>query len=390
MGYKANLWKMYAINLFLMMHLFAAIIIPFFTEWIGFNFTQIFLLQAWFMASIFFLEIPTGTIADRYGRKASIALAAFVNAAAALIYANTTNFFVFMFAEFLWATAFALLSGADQALLYDTLKKIRKQKIAKKVFARYQQAGSIGIILGAPLGSMIAAATTLRMPVLLSALPLTVAGLIALTLAEPLTRRKIETTRYWKIMKEGIKYFTKHGTLKILAFDMALVAAITHFIFWFYQPMLTNAGVGIFYFGFMTVGMNIVAIALLHYIDQIEKFFGTRKLIFVSTIVPGLCFVAAGLTNFLPVVIVAPLLIMGFKAIREPIFGHHMNRYIPTPKRATVLSTVSMLRRFIIAAIYPFIGMLTDWNFSYTLMILGAVLIAMAFFSKVEESMVKE
>ena len=42
---------------------------PSFTEWGGITFTQIMFLQGWFMAMIFIFEIPTGSIADYFGRK---------------------------------------------------------------------------------------------------------------------------------------------------------------------------------------------------------------------------------------------------------------------------------------------------------------------------------
>jgi hypothetical protein len=43
--------------------------VPVFREWGRLSFTAIFALQAWFMLMSFLLEVPTGTVADRFGRR---------------------------------------------------------------------------------------------------------------------------------------------------------------------------------------------------------------------------------------------------------------------------------------------------------------------------------
>ena len=59
-----NIWKLYAVRLIFWMHFISAVLIPFYRDWGSISFTQIFFLNAWFMLCNFFLEVPTGTIAD--------------------------------------------------------------------------------------------------------------------------------------------------------------------------------------------------------------------------------------------------------------------------------------------------------------------------------------
>ncbi len=83
-GLEGNLLKMAAVRLLFWTFLMSGVVIPFFREWGRLSYTQIFLLQAWFMLMNFLLEVPTGAVADRFGRKASITAGCFLMAVATL------------------------------------------------------------------------------------------------------------------------------------------------------------------------------------------------------------------------------------------------------------------------------------------------------------------
>ena len=73
-GYASNVPKLYAIRLLFWMQFFAAVLVPFYTDWGGITLQQVFLLNAWFFLCNFLFEVPTGTVADFMGRKWSLAL----------------------------------------------------------------------------------------------------------------------------------------------------------------------------------------------------------------------------------------------------------------------------------------------------------------------------
>ena len=82
------------------------------------------------------LEIPTGVIADRFGRKTSMILGSLVLSIAALIYGSIPHFYNFLFSEFLFAVGITLISGADKAILYDSLKENNQEHLSIKIFNR--------------------------------------------------------------------------------------------------------------------------------------------------------------------------------------------------------------------------------------------------------------
>lgn len=385
---KKNIIKLYLFSFFISLHFIGGVIVPFFTVWGGLSLTQMLILQSWFLICVFLLEIPSGTFADFFGRKKSLSLAVIANIAGALVYSSMPNFYVFMLGEFLWAIAVALLSGAEHALLYDTLKKIKSTKLSKTVFSRYESSHLAGIMIGAPIGSFIASIAGLQAPMFYLVIPFAMALLISLTLKEPYTTRKTKKRSYLKILKTGVKYFFKHRVLKILALDMIVIMTVSYFMIWFYQVMLGNAGLDIAYFGFVHAGFVLSQILIMNNFNKLEKILGSKKrLIFLSSLITGLMFVLGGLTTFLPIVIIVILVGGGFGLSRRPLFASYFNKYIPSDKRATVLSSISMMRRLSVAIVNPFIGMLADWSLANTLVLLGIVAISFSFISKVEEDM---
>ena len=65
--YRANIWKMYLFEFLTSLHFISAVLIPFFADWGGISFTQIMILQSWFVFVTFVAEVPTGVVADYLG-----------------------------------------------------------------------------------------------------------------------------------------------------------------------------------------------------------------------------------------------------------------------------------------------------------------------------------
>jgi MFS family permease len=388
-SFAANIQKMYLMKLLYNMYFYSAVIVPFYTEWGGIKFSRILFLNAWFMFWNFLLEIPTGTVADFLGRKVSLLLGCIVGAAGVLIYASYPHFLVFLFAEVILSLSYTLISGADEALVYDSLKKINQTHISKKVFSRMESLKLTGIVIGAISGGFIAKYLGLRMPMLLQAVPLAIAGVLAASLKEPEIAQEKPTvsfSAYRKILADGVKYFWRHKILKLLTLDMVIVFAFAWIIIWFYQALLKTAGVDIAYFGIVHAFMSLSQILVINNFLHLEKWLGSKKrVLFLSAFLTGVFFILLGVASSAPVVIAGIILCAGFGLSRGPLFSNYMNKYIPSDKRATILSTTSMLRTFSIVVVNSVSGLLADWSIPNTLLLLGMAVIVFSFLSKIKE-----
>jgi MFS family permease len=371
------------------MYFISAVIVPFYIEWGGIKFSQILFLNAWFMFWNFLLEIPTGAVADFLGRKVSIILGCITGIIGIMVYVSYPNFIIFMIAEVIFGVSYTLLSGADEALIYDSLKETGQTQFSKKVFSRMESFKLAGIVVGAVAGSFIAKNYGLRITLTLQAVPIAIAAFLACTFKEPPVWEKKPTLSfrsYKKILTDGVRFFIGNRVLKLLTLDMVVVNAFAWIIIWFYQPLLKKVGVDIVYFGFVHAGMSLGEIFIINNFIRFEGWLGAKKrLLFFSAFITGVAFIVLGFTHYMPLVIAAIILSAGFGLTRGPLFSSYMNKYIPSDKRATVLSTTSMLRTFAIVVVNTFAGLLAAWSIPNTLLVLGVATVIFAFLSRIKE-----
>lgn len=126
----------YGFSFFKDLFFVSGVLIPFFTQWGGISMFQVQFLQSWFMFWNFILEVPTGVVADYFGRKKSVILGLIFYGIGVLIYGFIPSFYMFLVCEFILALGVALMSGADKALFFDSLKDIGEEKECKKLFGK--------------------------------------------------------------------------------------------------------------------------------------------------------------------------------------------------------------------------------------------------------------
>lgn len=385
--YENNIWKLNLVRMFFWMHFFSAVLVPFYTMWGGLSISHIFIINSWFMLCNFLLEVPTGTVADFLGRKTSIAMGYVIGVIGAFVYVSMPNFYVFLVAEFIFAIAFTLHSGADEALAYDSLKVIKRTDTSKQVLATMESYKLGGIVIGSICGGFIATKWGLAMPMKFYFIPATLGFLISLTLHEPPVKKRDEEKKaYLAILKNGLDFFFKHTILILLTVEAVITNAIAWAIIWLYQPLLMRAGMSITYFGFVHSFVCITQIILLSKITLLEEWVGSkRRLLLAGSVLTGISYIVLSMTNWLPLIIFAIVVAFTFGLTRVPLFNAYMNQYIPSEMRSTVLSVSSMFRTLTIVVFNLVTGYLAEWSLSGTLAVLGVILIVVSALSKIEE-----
>ncbi|MFH1781867.1 MAG: hypothetical protein ABH835_04630, partial [Patescibacteria group bacterium] len=214
--------------------------------------------------------------------------------------------------------------------------------------------------------------------------PFIFAAIITLMLVEPKRFEKIsESKRYIDALREGTKYFATHKILKIFAFDLVLVGSLAWFIIWLEQGIFMNFGIDIKYFGWLHALMVLSQIIVISQFKKMEIALKAKQnLIFFSALIAGAMYLLLGFVSFIPIVIFAIALIAGFGMGRETLYINYMHKYISSDKRATVLSSVSMMHTFVLIIITPLVGMMVDWSMKYTLIILGILILFVALISR--------
>ena len=382
-----TIWRYYAYSFFLNLSFFAAVLVPFFTDWGHISLFQTQLLQSWFMLCIFILEVPTGAIADFFGRKYSIALGAIIYGVATMVYGSTPRFEIFILGEFLMAAGVALASGADEALLYDALIESGKEKESKAILARAHTMKLLAIFIAAATGGLIVKQWGLNAPMYLTSIPYIFAAIIAFSIKEPAHQSHTsEKKRYITILKTGVHFFYTHNHLRRLALDGILVAAGGYFVMWLYQPLLQTIHIPIYYFGLGFMLLTASEIFISANFIRLEKLMGSSKKYFqytaLLTALPF--FLVIAMPNIYTIGIFI-ILSGGFGWTRQELMAASMNKHIPSEHRATVLSSISMFRRFVLVLLNPLVGFIASKSLYGALFFVGLLPLAIFFFSPITE-----
>ena len=384
--YKGNIKKLWLYKLLLNLDFFSGVLIPFFIDWGRISFTQVMILQSWFMFWIFILEVPSGVIADKIGRKKTLIISALAFSIGPLVYASYPNFYVFLLGELFFAIGLSFSSGAIEALLYDSLKQIGREKDSKNTFLRLGSFSRLGILISAPLGSIIAKLTNIRIPMLITFIPYFIALIVALFLKEPPVTKVTEKKDYKTIFYKGLKNFSSNKVLRLLALDLLVISTTAYFWPWLYQLILMRLGISIALFGVVHSLLVLSQIIILHSIPRIESWFKSKKaVLLLGGLVNGIMFIITAITKNAILGVLAIIIGAGFGLTRSPLITNYLNKYIGSQERATTLSMVSMLRRIMLIIINPLIGALAQWSLSTALIILGSVSILYTLFSSIEE-----
>lgn len=356
---------------------FTAVIVPFFTDWGGLSLLQVQLIQSWFSFWVFVLEIPTGAIADKIGRKTSITLGSVTTGLAVLIYGSFPSIAIFLLAELLFALGYTLISGADQALLYDTLKENHQEGESNKVFGRADALHKAGIMLAAPFGSLLAASYGVNAPMLASSIPFFLAAIIGWSIKEPKIHTDTQSPNYLHIVKKGFLTIRHNSAIRTLAVDSLLVSAAAYFLIWLNQPLQLLVGIPVSYLGFTYSLMMAIEILVLSNFSFFEKYLGKGKSYIKKTaLLTSLGFFAAALAPSYWTVALFIVLVAGFGYTRATYITSIANKYINSGERATVLSSISMFRRFAIIVINPVVGYVATRSLPLALFLVGLLPLA--------------
>lgn len=352
---------------------FSAVLVPFFTDWGHISMFQIQLLQSWFSLWVFALEVPTGALADKLGRKHSIALGSLIVAVAVLIYGLIPNFYIFLLAELLFALGYAFTSGADDALLYDTLKEEGREDESKKVLGKANAIHLLGMSAAAVIGSVLAEKLGINAPTYLTAIPMLLAAIVGWSIKEPKIHSEgSESPSYMQIIKTGFSQMKTKPILRSLAIDSILVSSAGYFIIWFYQPLLTNVHTPLKYFGYFHALLLITQIFISANFTTLEKLLGKDDKYLKSTaITTTLAFILVAIYPSLTTIIIFIMIGGGLGLTRSTYIIGLAGKHIGSRERATVLSSIGMLKRLTLVVLNPIIGYMATRSISFAVLLIG-------------------
>ena len=371
MELRHNILKMYLLKGVLWFMVAMPIIILFFQEH-GLSLTQIMTLQAIYSFSVALFEIPSGYIADLFGRKQTIALSTVFSFAGYLVFSFYGGFYAFAIAQILVGIGGSLMSGSDSALLYDTLLETGDKKAYTKIEGRNYAIGNFSEATAGILGGFLAV-SSIYLPIYVQTGILFLSIPIALSLVEPKMHKEEKMDRSLSAIFGVVKFaMIENIKLRWLIIYSSAMGVATLSMAWFAQPFFKEINIPLAYFGILWAGLNFSAGLTSfnsHKFDKSEK----GNMLFYLALAMAVSFLFLGInTSIFGLIFI--LIIYLLRGVVTPILRNEINENTTSNKRATVLSVRSFIIRISFAICAPILGYLADnYSLSYSFYVLAII-----------------
>ena len=373
MSIGSNIWKLYVIKTSKWMTLFMPIIWLFYEE-NGLTITDLFVIQAIYSVTIALIEIPSGYVADIFGRKNSMVIGTFFGFLGILIYSLSFDFDGFLLAALCLGIGQSFISGSDTALMYDSLVEINRSDDFIKLEGRTISMGNLAEAIAFVIGGFLAE-ISLRTPFYYQVGIALVGFTVALLLSEPKVHRLQDgKSKPWKNIKMIIHYaMIENNILRAYIFYSAIFGAATLTMAWFVQPYFKTLGLEVVYFGLIGAGLNLAVAIPSFYAHVIERKIRTKTLLSLLLLIIVACYFTVAYINSLWGLLLL-LLFYLTRGVATPVLRDYMNRHIPSNMRATVMSIRSFIIRVLFASTSPVFGYVADlYSLQYALYLSGSL-----------------
>lgn len=312
-----------------------------------FDAAEVLLLEAIYFASVVLLEVPSGYLSDRVGRRPTLLLAATAWALgyAALAFGGT--WWMFAAGQVAVAAGMAFNSGTDNALVFESLSALGRADEVAAVEGKAQSWSAISMALSALAGGLLAS-VDLRLGHGLSAVGAAVAFGVAWFFDEP-TRLGV-ALRPWAQIR-GVRESLRSPALRWLFVFSVGMTVFNHVPYELAQPylglVLTEYGVdGItpVASGVMMALMMGVAAVASRVSEPLSRRLGVAPVLLGAVLLQGI--VIAGLAAVVHPVVVLLLLARSVPgALSHPLELQCVLPNLLAHQRATYLSVQSLAGR---------------------------------------------
>lgn len=334
----------------------------------GLSNLEAFAANAFFTAGMVLFEVPTGVVADGWGRRVSFLLGTMTLAVSTYLYyvlwQISAPFWMWAVVSVLLGLGFTFFSGAVEAWLVDALRYSGYEGRLELVLGRGQMAQGIAMLFGSVAGGVIAQASDLGVPFLLRVLVLVAMFVVAFRLMHDVgfsperSARPLEATR--AVLSASIENGLKNRPVRYVMLAAPFTAGVGIYVFYALQPFLLEL------FGdpkaYSIAGLAAAIVAGSQILGgwlapHLRSMFHKRtSVLILAGVVGGSILLMLGFTSlfWVALVLLALWAVMGSAAL--PVRQAYVNDMIPSKQRATVLSFDSLMGSSGGVVVQPLLG----------------------------------
>ena len=227
----------------------------------GYSTVEIGFLESIFHVASMIFEVPSGALADVFGRKKIMVASSVMAIISSLIMVLSDSFFTIALAMITSAFSYNLASGTREALAYDSLKDAgienEYDKFASNDMVIYEVTSSVATLL-AGVALMLGYKKAYIIDVLVGLL----AVIVASSLSEIKTELHSETSirkRFKEVADSSIEFIRENRRARLIIVFNALIGTVDILILFFLQAKLPEMGLGTILLGPALFGMGLGA-----------------------------------------------------------------------------------------------------------------------------------
>jgi MFS family permease len=343
---------------------------------------EAFTANAFFTVGQVIFEVPTGVVADIWGRRTSYLLGAATLLGSTLLYLLMWRMGIGLWgwagASVLLGLGFTFFSGATEAWLVDALRASGFDGKLEAVFARGQVVSGVAMLVGSVAGGFLAQVTNLGAPYIARSALLGVTLLVAFVLMHDLgftpDRSKRPLAEVRGVLRAAVDNGWKNPPVRYLMLAALFTMGVGIYAFYALQPHLLELYGSKTAFGVAGLAAAIIAGSQIVgglTVRWVRRLFSKRTDLLVVTSLFGVaCLAVVGWTSSFWVAIAAVVLWGVTSAASTPVRQAFINGIIPSAQRATVLSFDNLMASAGGVVAQPVLGRVADvsgYSVSYLL-----------------------
>lgn len=327
-------------------------------------------------------EVPSGVLADRFGRDKMVKLGQFLAGSGLIVQAYGHGLAQFMFGQAIMLMGVSFVSGADEALFFDQLKFKQTSFEWRKLITRGSQVALVGATSATIIGGLLHNIDP-RIPWIVTGLSLI--SSVGLIWSIKDTRLKQDKHNALIELKEQLVSIKK-GFAEFFTSKLSLYVPIIITV----QGLFYAAGWGLlrlvlmdrFHFStfvgsIVIASSSLITVAILGYMHKYAESLSERKVLALISFIAAASLLLSvaniGWWGFFVI-----LTLYAGEHVLVPFLSEVINYRTDDSQRATVLSVASFLRTLPYVALAPIIGGLNSQNKLEYFLIAWALLIVIA------------
>ena len=334
------------------------VLLPYYKAEIGLDFRDFMIAEAMFAATIILMEVPSGWLSDMWSRKNTLAAGLFFTGLGYGWLLISNSFWDAATGQCIIGIGISLISGTNSAMLYDSLLQDGRTDDYRKLEGRRHGYGLYALGLASLMGGFLYQVHH-DLPVILCVVSQLLGMVCALLMLEPVREYRKAEKHPVADMIDTMKY-ALHGHKEIAGIILfaTVIFTATKVMLWTQQPYYELLQLPEIWYGVFTAAGFLLGGIGSHLGHKLDGHVRNRTMfLFMMVAIVAACLIAGTVKSHA----VIPLLLIGsvMFGFSWPRVQNAINMRVSSERRATILSTVSLMVNLAFIPVGSLMGIIT-------------------------------